>query len=146
MLETAARTQVGTTIINVAYWPIATLPQEFTSAIPESGQTRTDANDPCCVKTHTSKKCRKCNSSTRAYAVQAQCDLPLLILVFDQDVLRSRRAPTFSHDQDPKRLSRGLENLIGSSVISPHRLTGERECKPQLRRPAPAPSGNHRHH
>jgi hypothetical protein len=27
-------------------WPIATLPQEFMSAMPESGQTRTDANDP----------------------------------------------------------------------------------------------------
>jgi hypothetical protein len=28
-----------------SFWPIATLPQEFMSAMPESGQIRTDVND-----------------------------------------------------------------------------------------------------
>jgi hypothetical protein len=32
-------------LVDVSIWPIATLPQEFESAVPESGQTRTDVND-----------------------------------------------------------------------------------------------------
>jgi hypothetical protein len=44
----AGATEVRRTVSagTVAFWPIATLPQEFMSAMPESGQTRTDVNDP----------------------------------------------------------------------------------------------------
>ena len=38
-----------------------------------------DANDPGCVKTHTSEKCRKYNSPTRDDATHAQYDLTLKI-------------------------------------------------------------------
>ena len=44
---------------------------------PDSGQTRTDGNDPGCVKTHKSAEGRKYNSPTRYLAESAQHDRAL---------------------------------------------------------------------
>ncbi len=58
--------------------------------------------DPGCVKTHTSAKCGKYNSPTRYRAVYAQHDLALMMRNFSEMLLHARRAPEFSHGQDPE--------------------------------------------
>jgi hypothetical protein len=66
---------------------------------------RLSAFDPGCVKTVTSKKCRKYNSPTRLRAVGAQYDLTPLMRNFADVLLRVDRALEFLHGQDPKRTS-----------------------------------------
>src|SRR5262249_30220768 len=64
-------------------------------------------NDPGCVKTHTSAKCRKYNSPTRHRTSRAQHHFDSMMRNFFEMFLRARRALEFSHSQDPQRSSSG---------------------------------------
>src|SRR5262249_51732355 len=67
-------------------------------------------NDPGCVKTHTSAKCRKYNSPTRHRTSRAQHHFDSMMRNFFEMFLRARRALEFSHSQDPKRTKAGLKS------------------------------------
>ena len=66
------------------------------------------ALDPGCVKTHASAKCRKCNSPTRHRSARGPVRFDSRMRNFFEIILLARRAPTFSHGQDPKRTLRAF--------------------------------------
>src|SRR5262249_7065473 len=88
---------------------------------------RNDANDPGCVKTNTSAKCRKNNSPTRYRAESAQDDLAPLCAISPRVLLRARSALEFSHGQDPLQTWR-LDSPTGNFGMSPAKVARTKIC------------------
>ena len=80
-------------------------------------------NDPGCVKTHTSEKCRKYNSPTQLRAARAQYDLTPALVNFAEMLLRPYRAPEFSTQPRPKETSGGVLCCSSETVFDPYQST-----------------------